>query len=172
MQKLYYRELSTRLGTIRVASTLEAICCVSFHSRPSSDWSAWFLRHFSHLPEKASLPLLETAARQLQEYFARRRRVFDLPLNLRGTSFQLRVWEELLKIPYGSSVSYGGIAQRIGNPRGSRAVGAAAARNPVPIIVPCHRVIGGKGELVGFASGMAVKEQLLKLEGTLVSSFR
>ncbi len=164
MQEVHCRKLSTPLGEIRLAGTLRGICRVSFHSRPSADWSVWFQRHFSHLPEKASLPLLETAARQLREYFSAKRRVFNLPLDLRGTAFQIRVWEELLKIPYGSNLSYGGVARRIGNPRGSRAVGIAAARNPVPIIVPCHRVIGSDGKLVGFAGGLPIKEWLLKLE--------
>ena len=88
-----------------------------------------------------------------------------MPLDLRGTAFQLRVWNELLKIPYGSTVSYGEVARRIGNPRAGQAVGAAVGRNPVPIVVPCHRVIGQDGSLVGFAGGLATKEKLLELEG-------
>ena len=164
MPKVHYQELSTPLGKIRVAGHSKGICRISFYSSLAADWPLWFQRHFSSLPEKTSFPLLEEAAWQLREYFSGKRSAFDLPLDLEGTSFQLGVWEELLKIPYGSSLSYAGIARRIGNPRASRAVGAAAARNPLPIIVPCHRVIGSSGKLVGFTGGLPIKERLLELE--------
>jgi methylated-DNA-[protein]-cysteine S-methyltransferase len=105
------------------------------------------------------------ARRQLEEYFARRRTVFDLPLALRGTPFQVRVWRALLRIPYGATASYGDIAARIGRPGASRAVGGANHRNPIPIIVPCHRVIGSDGSLTGYGGGEARKRRLLALEG-------
>jgi len=109
--------------------------------------------------------VLATARRQLEEYFAGHRRQFDLPLSAGGTAFQQRVWCALRAIPYGRTASYGEIAQRLGLPAGaSRAVGVANGRNPIPIVVPCHRVIGSDGALTGYAGGLQRKEVLLKLE--------
>jgi methylated-DNA-[protein]-cysteine S-methyltransferase len=102
--------------------------------------------------------------RQLEEYFRGERRVFDLPLDLRGTPFQLRVWAELLRIPYGVTISYGELARRLGNPNLTRAVGAANGANPISIVVPCHRVIGADGSLVGYGGGLPAKRGLLALE--------
>jgi len=104
------------------------------------------------------------ARQQLEEYFAGDRREFDLPLNLSGTEFQVQVLEELQRIPYGETTSYGDIAKRIGRPKAMRAVGAANGRNPIPIIVPCHRVIGSSGDLTGFGGGLDTKAALLRLE--------
>jgi O-6-methylguanine DNA methyltransferase len=106
-------------------------------------------------------------ARQLEEYFAGRRRRFDLPLDLRGTEFQQRCWQELLKVPYGETRSYADIARAIGNPSAVRAVGLANGQNPIAIVVPCHRVIGSDGSLTGYGGGLEVKRQLLELEGAL-----
>ncbi|WP_198411308.1 methylated-DNA--[protein]-cysteine S-methyltransferase [Marinimicrobium alkaliphilum] len=103
-------------------------------------------------------------ARQLSEYFSGRRRAFDLPLAAEGTEFQRRVWSALRTIPYGETCSYGDIARAIDSPKASRAVGAAAGANPIAIVVPCHRVIGTSGKLVGFAGGLSIKSQLLQLE--------
>ncbi len=104
------------------------------------------------------------ARQQLTEYFAGERKEFDLPLSLAGTEFQLRVLDELRRIPYGETTSYGDIAARIGKPKAMRAVGAANGRNPIPIIVPCHRVIGRSGDLTGFGGGLDAKQALLQLE--------
>ncbi len=104
-------------------------------------------------------------AAQLGEYFSGRRRSFDVPLDLRGTDFQRRVWNNLTRIPYGRLRTYKQVADRIGRPRAARAVGQAVGDNPVAIIVPCHRVIGADGGLVGFGGGMTLKAQLLRLEG-------
>lgn len=111
-----------------------------------------------------STPLLERAAGQLEEYFAGIRTAFDLPLEAAGTPFQRRVWEALREIPYGTTVSYAHIAARTGAPRASRAVGAANRRNPLAIVVPCHRIIGADGSLTGYAGGLERKEFLLRLE--------
>jgi methylated-DNA-[protein]-cysteine S-methyltransferase len=102
--------------------------------------------------------------RQLQQYFAGERREFDLPLAAKGTLFQQRVWQELCRIPYGQTANYGAIAERIGNPKACRAVGMANRKNPIPIIIPCHRIIGKDGSLTGFGGGLDVKQQLLDLE--------
>jgi methylated-DNA-[protein]-cysteine S-methyltransferase len=101
---------------------------------------------------------------QLAEYFAGERQKFDLKLAPKGTTFQQNVWQELQKIPFGQTASYGEIAKRIGNSKASRAVGMANGKNPIPIIVPCHRVIGKDGSLTGFSGGLDIKKQLLKLE--------
>ena len=108
--------------------------------------------------------LLEDAATQLQEYFAGERREFDLPLSPVGTIFQKSVWSALLSIPFGQTVSYSEIACQINNPKACRAVGMANNRNPLPIFIPCHRVVGKKGQLTGYAGGLAIKEYLLKQE--------
>ena len=104
------------------------------------------------------------AIRQLEAYFAGELRDFDLPLAPQGTPFQLDVWARLREIPYGQTISYGELAMRIGNPKASRAVGMANGRNPLPIVVPCHRVIGSSGKLTGFGGGLPTKEALLALE--------
>jgi methylated-DNA-[protein]-cysteine S-methyltransferase len=114
---------------------------------------------------KPGHPLLEAVRRQLDDYFAGRRRRFELPLATAGTAFQRQVWQALQQIPYGETRSYAGIAQAIGSPRAVRAVGAANGRNPVAIVVPCHRVIGSSGGLTGYAGGLHRKLALLRVEG-------
>lgn len=110
------------------------------------------------------------AARQLQAYFAGERCDFSVPLSPKGTEFQRRVWHELERIPYGRTISYGELAKRVGNPNASRAVGAANGANPLPIVVPCHRVIGANGTLTGFGAGIDVKAKLLEIEGVPVGT--
>ena len=112
----------------------------------------------------AETPLIKKAAEQLAEYFDGKRTKFDLPLALKGTEFQLSVWQALQTIPFGETRSYGDIAVQVGNPRAPRAVGMANNRNPVAIIVPCHRVIGSDGSLTGYGGGLDVKHYLLDLE--------
>jgi methylated-DNA-[protein]-cysteine S-methyltransferase len=119
--------------------------------------------------QNATIDPLPAAARQLKEYFAGKRREFDLPLRMEGTEFQQRVWRELTKIPFGETRSYGQLAKRLNNPNGSRAVGLANGRNPIAIIVPCHRVIGADGSLTGFGGGIDRKEWLLTHEGQPVT---
>ena len=116
------------------------------------------------LAEKADHPVLLETERQLGEYFAGERRSFDVPLSFAGTDFQKRVWAALLAIPFGETRSYGEIAQQLGAPGASRAVGAANGRNPISIIAPCHRVVGSNGKLTGFAGGLDAKAFLLALE--------
>lgn len=111
------------------------------------------------------LPLFEEARRQLEEYFAGSRQNFDLPLNPGGTDFQRRVWRTLLDIPYGTAISYRELAHRADCPRGYQAVGQANGRNPLPILIPCHRVIGADGTLGGYSGGLDRKRFLLDLEG-------
>jgi methylated-DNA-[protein]-cysteine S-methyltransferase len=115
-------------------------------------------------------PVLRDAAAQLREYFAGTRQTFDLPLRMQGSDFQKKVWEWLRRIPYGRTWSYGELASAVGNPAASRAVGMANSRNPIPIVVPCHRVIGSNGRLTGFGGGLPAKSALLTLEGIEVKA--
>jgi methylated-DNA-[protein]-cysteine S-methyltransferase len=153
---MYYCYLETPIGDLLLAGDEEALTLVGFpqgsmRHDPEPDWI---------YNEK---PFVE-ARRQLAEYFAGDRKSFELPLKLTGTEFQVRVLEELQRIPYGETKSYRDIAERIGRPKAVRAVGAANGRNPIPIIIPCHRVIGSHGELTGFGGGLDTKEALLRLE--------
>ena len=153
---MYYRYLATPIGDLLLAGSEEALEIVGFpegsrRRDPEPDWI------YSEKPFAA-------ACEQLQEYFEGTRREFDLALRPAGTEFQLRVLAELQKIPYGTTVSYGDIARRIGSPKAVRAVGAANGRNPIPIVIPCHRVIGSTGDLTGFGGGLPVKEALLRHE--------
>jgi methylated-DNA-[protein]-cysteine S-methyltransferase len=149
------------LGTMIVAATSRGLAGVWFEGqRHLPDTSAW--------PHQDDHPVLRRAVAQLAEYFAGRRTVFDLPLDLQGgTAFQQSVWRELLAIPRGGTTSYAVLGQRIGKPGAARAVGAAVGRNPLGIVVPCHRVLGTDGSLTGYAGGLQRKTALLKLEGAV-----
>ncbi len=116
-------------------------------------------------PPEPHHPLLQVAVRQISEYFAGARRAFELPLEPRGTPFQLRVWDLLVQIPYGETRTYGELAKLLNRPEASRAVGAANGSNPIPIVIPCHRVIGAGGALTGYGGGLDRKRFLLELEG-------
>jgi len=113
-------------------------------------------------------PLIKKTKHQLDEYFAGERKDFELPLNPAGTEFQMKVWEALKEIPYGETRSYQQIGVQIGCPKASRAVGHANNRNPISIIIPCHRVIGANGKLTGYGGGIDIKEELLALEGAFI----
>lgn len=108
--------------------------------------------------------LAERAFLQLEEYLRKDRKVFDLPLELSGTAFQMKVWQELLRIPFGRTATYSEIAEKVGNPKSGRAVGMAVHNNPIWIVIPCHRIIGKNGKLTGYAGGMQMKEKLIEIE--------
>ena len=136
-----------------------------------------FFRHHKYGPElqtdwQHSDTTFAEVREQLTQYFAGERQTFDVPLRLAGTPFQQRVWQELTRIPYGETISYGQLAQRIGRPTATRAVGAANGRNPISIVTPCHRVIGSSGKLTGFAGGLATKAFLLRLEGAVAAPIK
>lgn len=141
------------IGKIGIAEDMGGICMVFFCNVKTPNGF-----------ELNETPLIENAAAQFTEYFNGKRKVFDLPLNPKGTPFQLAVWNALQTIPYGETRSYKQIAEIVGNPKASRAIGMANNRNPIALIVPCHRVIGHSGKLVGYAGGLSVKEYLLQLE--------
>ena len=113
---------------------------------------------------RVSNTVMNRCASQMQEYLAGKRQAFDVPLSIHGSDFQLSVWSEIAKIPYGEQATYSQIAERIGKPSAYRAVGSAANKNPLPILVPCHRVVGSNGALVGYAFGLKLKEFLINLE--------
>ena len=153
---MYYCNLDTPIGSLLLAGDEDGLSLIGFpegsgRHEPEHDWI------YNEKP-------FGEARRQLTEYFAGERRTFELSLKPTGTEFQLRVLEELQKIPYGTTCSYSDIAERIGRPKAVRAVGAANGRNPIPIVIPCHRVIGAGGDLTGFGGGLDTKEALLRLE--------
>ena len=155
-----YKLIDSPVGRLRLVASDKGLAGVWFaRSRPERVRPRGDVENGRH-------PVLVEAERQLREYFAGRRRSFDLELDFVGTPFQRSVWKALLTIPFGQTRTYGEIAKQVGRPSASRAVGAANGRNPVSIIAPCHRVIGSTGALTGFGGGLDVKEQLLRLEGS------
>ena len=150
----------TPVGPLLLASDGEALCLIEFANprHPVARNDGW---------REGDDSVLRETRRQLGEYFEGARRAFDLPLAPRGTTFQQQVWQSLCDIPYGETISYATLALRIGKPSAVRAVGAANGRNPLPIVVPCHRVIGADGSLTGFGGGLPTKQFLLQLEGAL-----
>ncbi len=143
--------IDSPLGLIEIGATADGISSLLFVEQRRST--------------SLSSPLLEMAQAQLDEYFSGRRRQFDLPFDLHGSAFQQRVWAQVNKIPYGQTLSYADIARALGNPRSTRAVGMAVGKNPVAILVPCHRVIGSDGSLTGYGGGLWRKTWLLRHEG-------
>lgn len=166
---IYYSDMDSPLGPVTIATTERGICFLEYAS-VNSKCSAMKtkLKKFQMNGEftEAEEPL-EHAKKQLAEYFNGDRECFDLSLDLIGTSFQKLVWSSIGKIPYGSTKSYKEVAAGIGAPKAVRAIGGANNKNPVPIIIPCHRVVGSNGAMVGYGGGLDKKEILLKLEGSL-----
>lgn len=149
---LSVRLLDTPIGRLQLVAAGDRLCRVAFPGAQRGDLST------------APSPVLAAAAAQLEAYFAGHRRSFDLPLAPEGSDFQRAVWAALATIPWGRTCSYGELARALGRPRAARAVGAASGRNPLPVVVPCHRLIGSGGALTGYAGGLARKRQLLALE--------
>lgn len=151
------------LGSIAIAATAKGLAGLWF-----TEGQRYLPPELISWPSATDHPMLEKTRQQLAAYFAGQRRDFELPLDLcSGTAFQQSVWQALLQIPPGDTVSYGEISRRLGQPGAVRAVGAAIGRNPISIIVPCHRVMGASGALTGYAGGLARKTALLRLEGAL-----
>lgn len=149
-------EYSSPLGTLTLESDGASLLRIRL---PEEDW-----RPDPTEERRADPAPFAAAIAQLDAYFAGERRTFDLDLTPRGTDFQLRVWTLLQEIPWGETISYSELARRAGNPAACRAVGAANGRNPLPIVIPCHRVVGSNGTLTGYAGGLAAKKALLELE--------
>jgi methylated-DNA-[protein]-cysteine S-methyltransferase len=157
---ILHATMPSPVGPLLLAADADGLLLIEFHAprhpvRRGSDWAP------------GENDVLRNVRAQLEDYFAGRRRDFDLPLAPPGTAFQKTVWQCLRAIPYGQTISYAELAQRIGKPSAMRAVGAANGRNPLPIVVPCHRVIGADGSLTGFGGGLPTKRFLLELEGAI-----
>ena len=161
---MYYDQLNTPFGPLLIVVDDIGLLRIDFQqgARPGRILPDW-----ERSPERLA-PVLQ----ELQEYFAGVRREFSVQVPFRGTAFQNRVWQELTRVPYGQTITYAELARRIGSPKAIRAVGAANARNPLSIIVPCHRIIGSDGSLTGYADGLAFKEGLLRLEGAMEAGSR
>ena len=157
----------TPLGTLLLAATERGLCRIVYDAEPERELE--LLGRTFGVRVLRSSPPVETARRQLEEYFERRRHEFDLALDLRlQADFNRRVLGELVRVPYGEVVTYGELAARAARPRAARAVGTVMNRNPLPIVLPCHRVVGANGKLVGYGGGLERKEALLRLEGALL----
>lgn len=161
-----YTAMDSPIGRLWLAATPVGLCRVGLGHESQEELVAWLTRHLGPGAVAEDAPVLAEAQTQLREYFSRLRRSFDLPLDLRGTPFQREVWAAVACIPYGQTITYGDLAQRLGRGPGSaRAVGSAVGANPLPILIPCHRVVGAGGSLVGYGGGLEAKAVLLRLEG-------
>lgn len=160
-------EIPSTIGPLALYGTPNGLMAIVFprHSRLSVE--LWIERVIGHANIVDDDQVLEEPIGQLEEYFGGQRTSFDLDIDLRGTPFQRRVWNAVAAVPYGQTQSYGGVARAIGQPTAVRAVGAANGANPLPIIIPCHRIIGSSGGLHGYGGGLEVKARLLELEGVL-----
>lgn len=176
MRRVLYQYFASPCGLLLLGELDEKLCCCDWVEEASSA-SSVVSRSLGRLKEKklvfvqGQTPFLEEVARQLTAYFEGKLCDFSIPFHLVGSSFQVRVWEALQTIPYGETVSYAELASRIGAPRAYRAIGQANHVNPISIILPCHRVIGSNGALVGYGGGLATKEYLLALEKRFAERF-
>ncbi|WBV56312.1 methylated-DNA--[protein]-cysteine S-methyltransferase [Chryseobacterium daecheongense] len=157
-KRLVYKDVSSPVGLIRVIASDVGLVAIIWEGED-------YKRTQLSIPEREDLhPILLQTEKELKEYFENSRKFFDVPLDLEGTEFQIKVWKALLKIPYGMTKTYGDLAKILGDTKAVRAVGGALNKNPISIIVPCHRVVGASGKLVGFAGGLENKLILLDLE--------
>ena len=150
---IYQARIETQIGPLGIAEEDQMLTHLFFHQKKSPEHATW-----------KWTPFLREVAQELKEYCSGKRKTFDIPLKFHGSDFQMSVWNALRTIPYGETRSYGEIAEQIGNAKACRAVGLANNRNPIAIIIPCHRVIGADGSLTGFGGGLPLKQQLLNLE--------
>jgi O-6-methylguanine DNA methyltransferase len=163
-------EIDSPIGPLALYGTNDGLMAIVFprHSRVAVE--AWLDRVIGEVRIVDDEAAHEGTIGQLQEYFAGMRRDFDLELDLRGTAFQQRVWEAVAAVPYGQTRSYADVARAVGNGKAVRAVGAANGANPIPLVVPCHRIIGSHGGLHGYGGGLDVKARLLEIEGVIIAS--
>ncbi len=168
MPKIYCTSFDSKIGTIYIASSDKGVCKICIPKETKRDFFGWLATHFNEEDVVENKSRNKEVIDQLTRYFNGKLAKFSAPIDLIGTSFQLRVWKELRNIPYGTTISYKQLARRAGVPRGFQAVGLANSCNPIPIIVPCHRVIGSDGSLTGYAAGIKTKEFLLRAEGAIL----
>jgi methylated-DNA-[protein]-cysteine S-methyltransferase len=168
VKKVYCTSFDSRIGRIYIASTEDGVCKLSMPRESRKDFFRWLEIHFDLEMVTDNRARNRDVIDQLTRYFNGRLAKFSCPIDLLGTPFQVRVWKELLKVPYGATITYKHLARRVSAPKASQAVGRANGANPLPVIVPCHRVIGSNGALIGHAYGVKTKEFLLRLEGALM----
>jgi methylated-DNA-[protein]-cysteine S-methyltransferase len=166
-ETIYRSEIESPIGPLVLISTEKGLAALGFGKGEKRRIDTWMGRVFRGAEIRPGESSHRVFARQLEEYFAGRRRVFHMKLDLRGSEFQKSVWSEVARIPFGRTATYGEIAHLVGRPAASRAVGAANGANPVSIIIPCHRVIGAGGALTGYGGGLSRKRWLLAHEGVL-----
>ena len=166
--KVYCTSFESRIGRIYVASTDEGVCKISVPKESRKDFFEWLKRNFDSEMVIDHRAKNRDVIDQLSRYFNGKLAKFTCPIDLIGTPFQIRVWKELAKIPYGTTITYKHLAKRVSAPKASQAVGRANGANPLPIIIPCHRVLGSNGALVGYSCGVKTKEFLLRLEGAII----
>jgi methylated-DNA-[protein]-cysteine S-methyltransferase len=169
---IFYTVMNSPVGELTIASTNKGLCRISFGSREGQlvtlqDWGKRWMLCQHIIPKRTAI--LDETIQQLEQYFAGSRQAFDIPLDICGTSFQKLVWQLLRGISYGQVATYRDIAVSLGASKAVRAVGGANNKNPVPIIIPCHRIVGSNGTLVGYAGGLNIKEYLLNLEASFLS---
>lgn len=166
--KIYCTSFDSRIGNIYIASTDKGVCKITIPKESKKDFFNWLEKHFETDLIVDNKSRNKDYIDQLTRYLNGKLVEFTFPIDLVGTPFQVRVWKALLKVPYGTTISYRQLAKRVGVPKGFQAVGKANGSNPLPIIIPCHRVIGSDGSLIGYASGVKTKEFLLRLEGAII----
>ncbi|MFA9557579.1 methylated-DNA--[protein]-cysteine S-methyltransferase [Evansella sp. AB-rgal1] len=166
---IYYAEMDSPIGVLTIGKTERGICFIEFGSikETCSNIDTWLKKRLMNVELVEDFQQLQEPICQLEEYFRGERTNFDLPIDLYGTRFQTLVWNKVKDIYYGETRSYKDIAIEIGAPKAVRAIGGANNQNPVPIIIPCHRVIGSNGSMVGYGGGLDKKEYLLRLEGAI-----
>jgi O-6-methylguanine DNA methyltransferase len=167
LDEVYYGIFDSGLGMVCIASTEKGVCKIALSEEGEESFFRWLEAHFGLQNVIEDRDKNEGVLAEIESYLAGELREFESTLDLRGTEFQIKVWKEVKAIPYGITCSYQDIAERVGHSRAYRAVGAANGANPIPIIIPCHRVIGQDGLLRGYGGGLALKERLLRLEGAI-----
>lgn len=166
--KVFCTSFDSKIGHIYIASTEKGICRMSIPKETKKDFFEWLNTNFELDAVVENKSRNKEYIDQINRYLNGKLVEFTFPIDLIGTPFQIRVWRELIKIPYGTTITYRQLARRVGVPKGFQAVGRANSANPIPIVVPCHRVIGSDGSLIGYAAGVKTKEFLLRLEGALI----
>ncbi len=166
---LYCTSFETNIGVIYIASSEKGVCKISLTLNSAGEFKLWIKKHFEEFEIVESKKENKEAIEQIKLYLARKLKKFDLELDVIGTEFQKKVWFETMKIPYGETISYSQLARKIRRENSQRAVGNALSANPLPIVIPCHRVVASNGSLGGYSGGIKIKEFLLRLEGAKIS---
>jgi len=171
VEYIYLARYNSKIGLLKIASSEKGVCKIALPNEEENLCIHWLKQRFPQYSIIENPAKNLDVVQQLQEYFAGKRKKFDVKLHLAGTPFEKKVWKALTEIPYGKTASYAEIASKIGKPTAFRAVGNANGKNPIPIIIPCHRVINSSGELGGYGGGLDLKRRLLELEANHAKDF-